>query len=90
MGDKKLRKKAVGLSYELEEAAPRVVAKGEGLIAENIIRMGKESNVVIYEDPSLVNSLIQLEVNEEIPEELYEAVAEIIFYVYTLDSKKGK
>lgn len=90
MDKEKARKKAIGLSYDVDQVAPKIVAKGEGLVAENIIRLAEESNIVIYEDPSLVNNLIQLEVNDEIPEELYEAVAEIIFYVYSLDSKKVK
>lgn len=82
------RKRAVGLAYDMDETAPKVVAKGEGLVAENIIRLAENSNITIYEDEKLLNNLIQLEINEEIPEELYEAVAEIIFYIYSLDNKK--
>lgn len=82
--------KAVALSYEPSESVPKVIAKGEGIIARNIIEKGKEENIVIYEDKNLVNSLIGLDINDNIPEELYEAVAEIIFYVYNLDIKKGR
>lgn len=85
----KKRQKAVALSYDVEEPAPKVVAKGEGLVAENIVKKAKESNIVIYEDSKLVEDLIQLNLNQEIPEELYEVVAEVIFYVYKLDQEKG-
>ena len=82
--------KAVALSYDPSESVPKVIAKGEGLIARNIIEKGKEEDIVIYEDKNLVDSLIGLDINETIPEELYEAVAEIIFYVYNLDIEKGR
>lgn len=86
----KKRDKAVALSYDQGESAPKVVAKGEGLIARNIVEKGKDEDIVIYEDANLVDSLIDLNVNEEIPEELYEAVAEIILYIYNLDIEKGR
>ena len=82
--------KAVALAYFREDSAPKVVAKGQGLVAEKIIEKAKEEDIYIYEDEKLVESLIDLEVNEEIPEQLYEAVAEIIFYIYNLDIQKGK
>ncbi len=85
----KARKKAVALSYDMEEGPPTIVAKGEGIIAENIISKGLEEELVIYEDSDLVSSLIKLDLNSEIPSELYDVVAEIIFYVYTIDGKKG-
>lgn len=86
----KKRQKAVALSYDLEQPAPKVVAKGEGLIAKNIISKAKEENIVIYEDSRLVEDLIRLNLNQDIPEELYEVVAEIIFYVYKLDQEKSQ
>ena len=82
--------KAVALSYDSSESVPKVIAKGEGIIARNIIEKGKDENIVIYEDKNLVDSLIGLDINDTIPEELYEAVAEIIFYVYNLDIEKGR
>ena len=82
--------KAVALSYNPSESVPKVIAKGEGLIARNIIEKGKEEDIVIYQDKNLVDSLIGLDINDTIPEELYEAVAEIIFYVYNLDIEKGR
>lgn len=85
---KKKREKAVALSYKPTDVAPKVVAKGEGVVAEKIIEKALEEDITMYKDPNLVESLIGLDINEEIPEELYEAVAEIIFYIYRLDSKK--
>lgn len=82
--------KAVALSYTSSESIPKVIAKGEGLIARNIIDKAKEEDIIIYEDKNLVDTLIGLDINDEIPEELYEAVAEIIFYVYSLDIEKGR
>lgn len=88
--NKKNINKAVALSYDSKETAPKVIAKGEGIIARNIIEKGLEENIAIYEDCNLVDSLIGLEINDEIPVELYEAVAEIIFYIYNLDIDKGR
>lgn len=92
--DKRMNKKninkAVALSYNRDETAPKIIAKGEGLIARNIIEKGLEKNITIYEDADLVDSIIGLEINDEIPVELYEVVAEIIFYVYNLDIDKGR
>lgn len=82
--------RAVALSYNPSESVPKVVAKGEGIVARNIVEKGKDEDIVIYEDKNLVDSLIGLDINDTIPEELYEAVAEIIFYVYNLDIEKGR
>ena len=82
--------KAVALAYDNKETAPKVIAKGKGIVARNIIEKAIEKDIIVYEDKDLVNSLIKLELNETIPVELYEAVAEIIFYVYNLDIKKGR
>lgn len=87
---KKNINKAVALSYNKDETAPKVIAKGEGLIARNIVEKGLEENITIYEDSELVDSIIGLEINEEIPVELYEVVAEILFYIYNLDIRKGR
>lgn len=89
-GNKKhKRKKAVALKYSEDYIAPKVVAKGKGEIAEKIIDRGKDTDIHIYEDEKLVEDLIKLELYDEIPKELYEAVAEIIFFVYSLDREKG-
>lgn len=84
------KNQAVALSYKTDDKAPKVVAKGSGYTADKIIEKGLEENITIYKDKKLVENLIGLEINEEIPEELYEAVAEIIFYIYRLDLQRGK
>ncbi len=81
-------KKAVALSYNNQDNVPKILAKGEGTIAENIVKKGEEEGIVIYKDENLIDSLINLDINQEIPEELYEVVAEIILFVYTLDKEK--
>lgn len=82
------RKEAVALSYNPEQAdAPKVVAKGKGKIAENILAKAEEHNVPIQEDPSLLEILGQLDIDESIPEELYQAVSEVFAYIYRLDQR---
>ncbi len=81
--------KAVALKYEkTRDRAPKVVAKGKKKLAEKIIELAKENNIEIYEDPDLVEMLYGLDFNEEIPEELYGAVAEILAYVYKMSKNK--
>lgn len=89
MTEKKyVRKEAVALTYNAEQhSSPKVVAKGKGKIAENILEKAKNYNVPIYEDPNLVQLLGQLDLNETIPEELYEAVAEVFAFIYRLDKE---
>lgn len=86
-------KKAVALRYDQgKESAPRVVAAGKGYQAERILQVAKESQLPIYEDPNLVEMLSYLDLGSEIPEELYNMVAEVLVFVYSLDKKarKGK
>lgn len=86
---KENRKKAAALSYDqMKDATPRVSALGQGLVADNIIELAEENDVPILEDPSLVELLSNLNINETIPEELYEAVAEVFAFVYRLDQKE--
>ncbi|MCA1030055.1 EscU/YscU/HrcU family type III secretion system export apparatus switch protein [Bacillus timonensis] len=85
---KKHIQKAVSLTYDQNKHhAPIVSAKGNGAIAEAILRIGKENNIPIQEDPSLLELLGNLNVNETIPDELYTAVAEIFAFIYQLDQK---
>ncbi|MCA1009219.1 EscU/YscU/HrcU family type III secretion system export apparatus switch protein [Halobacillus halophilus] len=80
------RKEAIALSYQSDnEAAPKVVAKGEGYIAENIMEKAKDSQVPIQEDATLVELLSELNINEQIPEELYHVVAEVFAFIYKAD-----
>lgn len=88
---KKPVKKAVAVQYDPAQAeAPVVKAKGEGLVAERIIDLAKEHNVPIYEDPSLVELLHKIELEEQIPEELYTVMAEILTMVHALDRKAAQ
>lgn len=82
----KQRKKAVALRYDKDRShSPKIVATGKGLVAESVIEKAKESNVPILQDESLVEILAELNINETIPEELYEAVAEVFAFVYKAD-----
>ncbi|CCQ97473.1 conserved hypothetical protein [[Clostridium] ultunense Esp] len=83
-------KKAIALSYKEGDNVPKVIAKGKGEIAERIVEVGEKGNVEIYEDKKLAEELIKLDLHDEIPSQLYEAVAKIIFFVYQLDSEKGE
>lgn len=84
----KKRKKAVSLFYDEErQSAPKVTAIGKGLVAENIIKIAQEHDVPIYEDASLVELLSQLDLQMEIPENLYEVVAEVFAFIYEADKE---
>ena len=87
MNEKKyVRKEAIALSYNAESKnSPAVVAKGKGKIAENIIEQASLNEVPIYEDRNLIELLGNLELNASIPEDLYEAVAEVFAFIYRLD-----
>ncbi|MFJ5769958.1 EscU/YscU/HrcU family type III secretion system export apparatus switch protein [Psychrobacillus sp. NPDC093180] len=88
--DKQIRKEAIALNYKPSVVdAPTVVAKGKGKIAENILAKAKEHNVPIQQDASLVELLGQLDINQSIPEELYQAVAEVFAFIYKVDQEKG-
>jgi len=81
-------KKAVALRYDKDsDSAPKVVAKGRDYIAERIIEIAQENNVPIYPDENLVQVLDALDLDYEIPEELYRAVAEVLVFVYDLNGK---
>ncbi len=86
MNEKKL--KAAALKYEkYKDNAPKLVAKGQGRIAEKIIEIAKEHNIPIKEDPDLIELLYKLDIYDEIPEELYKVVAEIFAYIYKISGK---
>jgi flagellar biosynthesis protein len=81
---------AAALEYDTErDAAPRVVARGRGAIAEKIIALARKHNIPIRSDPGLVQFLSRLEIDEQIPVELYRAVAEILAFVYKANSRYG-
>ncbi|MCP4745093.1 MAG: flagellar biosynthesis protein FlhB [Desulfobacteraceae bacterium] len=81
-------KKAAALRYQQgQEDAPRVVAKGRGKVAEKIVQIAGQHQVPIVEDSNLVQMLEALDVDMEIPPDLYHAVAEILVFVYKLNKK---
>lgn len=85
------KKKAVALKYEPEEdSAPKVIASGEGYLADKIIEQAITENVPVHKDEKLAQSLATLEIGECIPPELYQIVAEILVYVDNMDKIKGK
>lgn len=80
------RSRAVALSYVAEEGgAPRVVAKGSGRLAEEIIARAREAGVFVHESPELVSLLMQVDLDERIPPALYLAVAELLAWIYRLE-----
>ncbi|TYR82705.1 hypothetical protein FZC66_03680 [Priestia megaterium] len=79
---------AVALSYDSSiHEAPKIVAKGKGIVANNIIEEAIKHDIPIQEDSSLVELLGELNINEKIPNELYQAVAEIFAFVYRMDQE---
>ena len=81
-----LSKKAVALKYVPGESeAPVVVAKGRGKVAEAILEKAKENGVPVQEDAALVEVFSKLDLDEQIPAELYQLVAEVLTYVYQTD-----
>ncbi|MEK5058699.1 EscU/YscU/HrcU family type III secretion system export apparatus switch protein [Paenibacillus shunpengii] len=83
-----VRKKAVALKYVPGEAeAPVVVAKGDGRLAESILEKALEHGVPIQEDPALVEVLSKLDLDQQIPPELYQLVAEVLTFVYQAEQK---
>ena len=81
----KQAREAIALAYSQTDAAPRVVAKGKGLIAEQIIARAKEHGVYVHESPELVALLTQVNLDEHIPAELYMAVAELLAWLYRIE-----
>jgi flagellar biosynthesis protein len=77
------REKAVALRYKSEkDSAPKVVAKGEGLVAKRILEVAREHGIPVSQNDDLVELLAQVELDREIPSELYGAVAEILSWIY--------
>ncbi len=84
------QKSAAALKYRPGvEEAPILVAKGKGRVAEEIIRRAREANIPLQEDPVLVETLCRLEIGEPIPPELYQAVAEVLAFIISIDRKLG-
>ncbi|WP_345979718.1 EscU/YscU/HrcU family type III secretion system export apparatus switch protein [Sulfurimonas sp. HSL3-2] len=80
--------KAVALKYDQEKnTAPKVVASGKGELAQRIIQKAKEYNVPIFSNPELASSLIDLDLDKEIPSQLYQAVADVFIWLMKNESK---
>jgi flagellar biosynthesis protein len=79
---------AVSLEYDSTHT-PKATAKGRGLIAQEIIETAKQHNIPIQQDRDLVQLLSQVELNQEIPEELYEAVAQVLIFAYQISGKSS-
>ena len=90
MADENKKKQAIALQYNPGDEAPTIVASGMGIVADKIIQKAKESDVPLYEDSKLANTLSKLEIGDMIPPELYGVVAEILVFVDNLDRLKGK
>lgn len=79
-------KEAVALKYEKDrDAAPRVVAAGKGEVAQRIVGIADASGVPVYNDPRLAGLLAKLPLGAEIPPDLYQAVAEVLLFIYRID-----
>jgi FlhB-like protein len=85
------RDRAVALKYRKDEDnAPKIVAKGEGHIAERIKEIARQMDIPLHRDDTLVELLAQIEINHEIPPELYAAIAELLSWIYRANNTFDK
>jgi flagellar biosynthesis protein len=83
-----MREKAVALKYDAKSSsAPKVTAKGEGETAKNIIKIAKLHDIPIQKDEDLIELLSKVELDKEIPAEMYKAVAEVFSFIYKMTKK---
>jgi flagellar biosynthesis protein len=82
------RHAAVALAYARDGAAPKVVAKGRGLVAQAIIERAHQHGIFVHESKDMVALLMQVDLDQRIPPELYRAVAELLAWVYRLEQKE--
>ncbi|MCR4442743.1 MAG: EscU/YscU/HrcU family type III secretion system export apparatus switch protein [Peptococcaceae bacterium] len=84
------KKKAVALNYQKEQqhGAPRIVAVGEGYVAEKILDLARNYGIPVVEDVELVDRLVKFPPGTEIPPQLYEAVARVLAFIYRLENEK--
>jgi flagellar biosynthesis protein len=82
-------RRAVALRYEPKrDRAPKLVAKGQGYIAEKILELARQYNIPVRQDKNLLQVVSRLDLNQEIPPEVYKAVAEILAFIYRLSSRQ--
>lgn len=88
MSRRERRSSAAALAYDAKggDRAPRVVAKGYGLVAEMIIQRAQEAGLYVHRAPEMVSLLMQVDLDARIPPELYKAVAELLAWLYRLES----
>ncbi len=81
---------AVAVRYDLQkDRAPRIVAKGKGDLAARMLEIARQHNVPVREDPELIEALAKLDIQEEIPPELYQVMAEVLTFIYRVNKKKA-
>ncbi|NLL75732.1 MAG: flagellar biosynthesis protein FlhB [Clostridiales bacterium] len=93
MKEKHMKEKprqAIALAYDPDDEVPRIIAGGQGELAERIIERAKEADIPIHKDDKLADTLSRLEIGDMIPPELYEVVAEILVFVDAMDKIKVK
>lgn len=84
-------KKAVALGYDIDQDhAPKVLAKGTGTLATNIIKIAEENEIPIKKDEDLIELLSAIDIEKEIPESMYKAVSEIFSFIYDLTTIERK
>ena len=84
-----MRSKAAALRYDTDkENAPRLLAKGEGSTADNIIKIAELNDIPIQKDEDLIELLSNVEIDKEVPDALYKAVAEVFSFIYKVSRKK--
>ena len=83
------QKTAIALRYSPTDgdSAPKISAKGDGFIAEEILRIARENDVPLRRDPALAGALATLDVGQQIPAELFRAIAEVLAFVYKMNGK---
>ena len=85
----KKQKKAVAIRYQpIKDRAPKIAAKGSGLMAERIIEIAREHDIPVKDDADLVEVLSKLDIEEEIPGDVYVVVAELLAFVYSVNGKR--
>ena len=83
------RKRAVAIRYQAGDVAPQVIAKGKGVVAENLIAKAKSEGIETHQNADLVAELTKTEIGTYIPEALYHAVAQVLVFINDLDAAAG-
>jgi flagellar biosynthesis protein len=84
------KKTAIALEYEPADKAPKVIASGQGYLADKILDIAKQEDIPVHKDENLAKSLQEIEIGEYIPPELYQVVADVLVFVDAMDKIKEK